>query len=93
MVKASAGGGGRGIRVVYEESELIKSYETAKAEAKAAFGDDTIYMEKFIENPRHIEIQILGDNFGNVVYLRRKRLFNAKKKSKGFRRSTMSNYD
>jgi len=69
MVKASAGGGGRGIRVVYEESELIKSYENARAEAKAAFGDETIYMEKFVENPKHIEIQILGDSFGNVVYL------------------------
>lgn len=69
MVKASAGGGGRGIRVVYEESELIKSYENARAEAKAAFGDETIYMEKFVENPKHVEIQILGDSFGNIVYL------------------------
>jgi acetyl-CoA carboxylase biotin carboxylase subunit len=69
MVKASAGGGGRGIRIVREESELIRSYENAKAEAKAAFGDDTIYMEKFVENPKHVEIQILGDNFGNIVYL------------------------
>jgi acetyl-CoA carboxylase biotin carboxylase subunit len=69
MIKASAGGGGRGIRIVYKEEELIKSYESAKAEAKAAFGDDAIYVEKFIEKPRHIEIQILGDNFGNIVYL------------------------
>lgn len=69
MVKASAGGGGRGIRVVYEESNLIKDYESAKAEAEAAFGDGTIYVEKFIEKPRHVEIQILGDNYGNVVYL------------------------
>ena len=69
MVKASAGGGGRGIRVVYEESELVKSYENARAEAKAAFGDETIYMEKFVENPKHVEIQILGDSFGNIVYL------------------------
>lgn len=69
MVKASAGGGGKGIRVVYEESELIKSYETARAEAKANFGDETIYVEKFIERPKHVEIQILGDSFGNVVYL------------------------
>jgi acetyl-CoA carboxylase, biotin carboxylase subunit len=69
MVKASAGGGGRGIRVVYEESELVKAYENARAEAKAAFGDETIYMEKFVENPKHVEIQILGDSFGNVVYL------------------------
>ncbi|KZL93065.1 acetyl-CoA carboxylase biotin carboxylase subunit [Clostridium magnum] len=69
MVKASAGGGGRGIRVVYEECDLVKAYENARAEAKAAFGDETIYMEKFVENPKHVEIQILGDSFGNVVYL------------------------
>jgi acetyl-CoA carboxylase biotin carboxylase subunit len=69
MVKASAGGGGRGIRVVYEEKNLIKDYENAKAEAEASFGDGTIYVEKFIEKPRHVEIQILGDNYGNVVYL------------------------
>ncbi|WML36391.1 acetyl-CoA carboxylase biotin carboxylase subunit [Clostridium sp. OS1-26] len=69
MIKASAGGGGRGIRIVYEQSELIKAYENARAEAKAAFGDETIYMEKFIEKPRHVEIQILGDSFGNIVYL------------------------
>jgi acetyl-CoA carboxylase biotin carboxylase subunit len=69
MIKASAGGGGRGIRVVYNESEIIKNYENAKAEARVAFGDDTIYLEKFIERPKHIEIQILGDNFENVVYL------------------------
>ncbi len=69
MIKASAGGGGRGIRIVYEKERLIKDYESAKAEAKAAFGDDTIYMEKFIEKPRHVEIQVLGDKHGNVVYL------------------------
>ncbi len=69
MIKASAGGGGRGIRIVYERNELIKAYENAKAESMAAFGDDTIYMEKFIEKPRHVEIQILGDSFGNIIYL------------------------
>ncbi|MBC2580931.1 acetyl-CoA carboxylase biotin carboxylase subunit [Clostridium sp. DJ247] len=69
MIKASAGGGGRGIRIVREEVDLIRSYENAKAESKSAFGDDTIYVEKFIEKPRHVEIQILGDSFGNVVYL------------------------
>lgn len=69
MIKASAGGGGRGIRIVREEDELIKSLQTAKAEAKVAFGDDTMYMEKYLENPRHVEIQILGDNYGNLIYL------------------------
>ncbi|MBC8060313.1 MAG: acetyl-CoA carboxylase biotin carboxylase subunit [Clostridiaceae bacterium] len=69
MVKASAGGGGRGIRVVKEEGEFIRAFETAKAEALGAFGDDTMYIEKFVENPRHIEFQILGDKFGNVIHL------------------------
>ncbi|MBU3188253.1 acetyl-CoA carboxylase biotin carboxylase subunit [Clostridium bowmanii] len=69
MVKASAGGGGRGIRIVREEEEFVHIFETAKAEANGAFGDDTMYIEKFIENPRHIEFQILGDKFGNVIYL------------------------
>ena len=69
MIKASAGGGGRGIRIVHKADELIKNYENAKAEAMASFGDDTIYLEKFIERPKHVEIQILGDNFENVVYL------------------------
>lgn len=69
MLKASAGGGGRGIRIVREEKDLISSFRNAKSEAKAAFGDDSMYMEKFIEEPRHVEFQILGDSFGNVVYL------------------------
>lgn len=69
MLKASAGGGGRGIRIVKEESELKKAYESAKIEAKGAFGDDTMYMEKFIESPRHIEFQILADRYGNIVHL------------------------
>lgn len=69
MIKASAGGGGRGIRIVYEEKDIIKNYENAKSEAEASFGDGTIYLEKFIEKPKHVEFQILGDNFGNMVYL------------------------
>lgn len=69
MIKASAGGGGRGIRVVKLEEELIAAYNTAKTEAKTAFGDDTMYMEKFIEEPRHIEFQILADEHGNVIHL------------------------
>lgn len=69
MVKASAGGGGRGIRIVRTKDELAEAYETAKSETKSAFGDDTMYMEKVIEHARHIEIQILGDNFGNIIHL------------------------
>ncbi|GAA0116709.1 acetyl-CoA carboxylase biotin carboxylase subunit [Clostridium senegalense] len=69
MVKASAGGGGRGIRIVYDEKDLVSAFETAKTEAEVSFGDGSIYMERFIENPRHIEVQILADNYGNTVYL------------------------
>ena len=69
MIKASAGGGGKGIRIVKEEGELENSFFTAKSEAQVNFGDDSVYMEKFIENPRHIEFQIIADSFGNVVHL------------------------
>src|SRR5690606_4637670 len=69
MVKAAAGGGGRGMRVVHEEAELITAYKEARREAKTSFGDDTVFLEKFIENPKHIEVQILGDQYGNLVHL------------------------
>lgn len=69
MLKAAAGGGGKGIRVANNERELEESYNIVKQEAKAAFFDDEIYMEKFIEHPRHIEVQILADEHGNVIYL------------------------
>ena len=69
MVKAVAGGGGRGMRVVRKEADLLREHKEAKREAKTAFGDDTVFLEKFIENPKHIEIQILGDNYGNVYHL------------------------
>ncbi|MDE6131956.1 MAG: ATP-grasp domain-containing protein, partial [Oscillospiraceae bacterium] len=69
MVKASAGGGGRGIRLVERMEDLVPSIEEAKQEALNYFGDDSIYMEKFIVNPKHIEIQILADTHGNVVHL------------------------
>lgn len=69
MVKASAGGGGKGMRVVETEEELAAAFRDAGSEALAAFGDDAVYIEKFIENPRHIEIQVLGDHFGKVVSL------------------------
>ncbi len=69
MVKAAAGGGGRGMRVVRSKDQLAKAYSEAKGEALTAFGDDEIFIEKFIENPKHIEIQILGDKYGNIVHL------------------------
>ena len=69
MIKASAGGGGRGMRVASNDPSLINAFHAAQAEAKAAFGDGTLYVEKLIEHPRHVEIQILGDRFGNVVSL------------------------
>lgn len=69
MVKAAAGGGGRGMRVVRNPEDLPKEYKEAAGEALTAFGDDTIFLEKFIENPKHIEVQILGDKHGNIVHL------------------------
>ena len=69
ILKASAGGGGKGMRVVWNEDELLSQFETARTEALSAFGNDEIYMEKYIVNPRHIEIQIVADKYGNVVYL------------------------
>jgi acetyl-CoA carboxylase biotin carboxylase subunit len=68
IIKASAGGGGKGMRIVWEESEFENAFKTAKVEAEAAFANGDVYIEKFIENPRHIEIQILGDQFGNVYH-------------------------
>ncbi len=69
MIKASGGGGGRGMRVVHNEAALLNAISMTRKEAKAAFDNDTLYMEKFLENPRHIEFQILADEYGNVVHL------------------------
>ena len=69
IIKASGGGGGRGMRVVHTEAALINSVNMTKAEAQAAFGNPTVYMEKFLEHPRHIEIQILADEHGHAIYL------------------------
>ena len=69
IIKASGGGGGRGMRVVREESELLNSIAMTRTEAGAAFGNDQVYMEKFLENPRHIEIQVIGDGQGNAIHL------------------------
>ncbi|MET4114121.1 propionyl-CoA carboxylase alpha chain [Bradyrhizobium sp. JR1.5] len=69
MIKASAGGGGKGMRIAHSTSEVAEGFNLAKAEAKASFGDDRVFIEKFIVDPRHIEIQLLGDKHGNVIYL------------------------
>ncbi|GAB2190199.1 acetyl-CoA carboxylase biotin carboxylase subunit [Sessilibacter sp. MAH1] len=69
IIKAAAGGGGRGMRVVHTESALLNSIHVTKSEAGAAFGDDTVYMEKFLENPRHVEVQILADGQGSAIHL------------------------
>lgn len=69
ILKATAGGGGKGMRVVYEESELEKAYTAARTEAGASFKNDGVYMEKFVEEPRHIEIQVAGDQYGTVAHL------------------------
>jgi len=69
MLKATAGGGGKGMRIVWEEKEFESAWNAAKMEAKAAFGNDGIYIEKFIEEPRHIEIQVIGDKYGRIAHL------------------------
>jgi acetyl-CoA carboxylase biotin carboxylase subunit len=69
IIKAAAGGGGRGMKVARTEADLVHALQTARTEAKAAFGDDAVYIEKFLEKPRHIEIQVLGDGRGNAIHL------------------------
>jgi acetyl-CoA carboxylase, biotin carboxylase subunit len=69
IIKATAGGGGKGMRLVWKEDEIEKAFDSAKAEAAASFKNDGLYMEKFVEEPRHIEIQVAGDQFGNVCHL------------------------
>ena len=69
MLKATAGGGGKGMRLVWKEKDLKNAWESAKTESKAAFANDSMYMEKFIEDPRHIEIQIIGDKTGKACHL------------------------
>ena len=69
MIKAAAGGGGKGIRIANNDEEFLMGFKTAKSEAKACFGDDSLYIEKFIQKPKHIEFQILADEYGNVIHL------------------------
>src|SRR3546814_14761651 len=68
-MKASAGGGGKGMRLAYREKDVRDTFQSVRNEAQASFGDDRVFIEKFVEGPRHIEIQVLGDGHGNVVYL------------------------
>ena len=69
MIKASAGGGGKGMRIAHSRQEVAEGFARARSEAKSSFGDDRVFVEKFIVNPRHIEIQVLGDKHGNVIHL------------------------
>ena len=69
MLKASAGGGGRGMRIIRNEADLVAGFHSAGNEARKAFGNDDIFMEKYLEHPKHIEVQVLGDNYGNIVHL------------------------
>ncbi len=69
LIKAAAGGGGRGMKVAKTEDDLVEAVQTARAEAKAAFGDDAVYMERYLQTPRHIELQVIADSFGNVCHL------------------------
>jgi acetyl-CoA carboxylase biotin carboxylase subunit len=69
IIKATAGGGGRGMRLVQNDGDMSKAFMAAQGEAEAAFGNPGVYLEKFVERPRHIEFQILADSYGNVVHL------------------------
>ena len=69
MIKASAGGGGKGMRIAYSQKEVAEGFSSSQSEAKSSFGDDRVFIEKYIEEPRHIEIQVLGDKHGNVIHL------------------------
>ncbi|MEX1147112.1 MAG: biotin carboxylase N-terminal domain-containing protein, partial [Sphingomonadales bacterium] len=69
MIKASAGGGGKGMRVAYDDAEVHEGFKSAQNEARSSFADDRVFIEKFVEQPRHIEIQVLGDTHGNIIYL------------------------
>src|SRR5262245_23370612 len=69
MIKASAGGGGKGMRIAHSRGEVAEGFARARSEAKSSFGDDRVFIEKFIVDPRHVEIQVLGDKHGNIIYL------------------------
>ena len=90
MIKASAGGGGKGMRIAWNDAEAREGFQSSRNEAKASFGDDRIFIEKFVTQPRHIEIQVLGDQHGTVLLSRRAGMLHSTPKSKGDRRSTIS---
>src|SRR6201989_1598396 len=69
MIKASAGGGGKGVRIAYNRKEVEEGFTSSKSEARSSFGDDRVFIEKYVESPRHIEIQVLGDKHGHVIHL------------------------
>ena len=69
IIKATAGGGGKGMRIAHNEKELVENFVVAQNEAKSNFGNPDVYIEKYVEEPRHVEIQVIGDKFGNVVHL------------------------
>ncbi len=85
MIKASAGGGGKGMRIAHSRKEVAEGFARAKSEAKSSFGDDRVFVEKFIVNPRHIEIQVLGDKHGNVDLSRRARMLDPAPQPEGDR--------
>ena len=85
MLKAAAGGGGKGMRLVHSSEDLLSAFETSQAEAAAAFGDSSLYLEKAVERPRHIEIQVFADSFGNVVHLAERGMLNSAASPEGNR--------
>ena len=92
IIKASGGGVARGMRVVHSEATLLNAIHITQAEALAAFGNEQVYMEKFLERPRHIEFQILGDNFGNVVSLGERDCSMQRRPSESHRGSTRAGH-
>ena len=90
MIKASAGGGGKGLRVAYDDTQCREGLAACRNEAKNAFGDDRVFIEKFVEEPRHIEIQVLGDAHGNIVYLQRARMLDPASPPESHRRGALA---
>ncbi len=92
LIKAAGGGGGKGMRIVHSEDKLEENIKIAQTEAKKFFNNEEVFIEKFFENPRHIEVQILSDGKDNTVHLRRKRLLGSKTVPKNNRRKSLSSY-